>query len=54
MKQKSKKKKLKPFHGIIQQCPDCGAIDVYKDDNHYCDRKYQEDRDYRDELSRND
>lgn len=36
------KKDLKPFNAVIQICPDCGKIDVYKDDGHECDREYQD------------
>ena len=38
------KSKLKPYNAVIQVCPDCGKIDVYKDDNHECDAEYQNDR----------
>ena len=30
------KKDLLPFNSIIQICPECGKIDVYKDDKHDC------------------
>lgn len=33
---------LKPLNAVIQQCPECGAVDVYKDDGHKCDAEYQE------------
>lgn len=29
--------KLKPFNSVIQACPRCGKVDVYKDDGHDCD-----------------
>jgi hypothetical protein len=31
------KKDLKPFGAVIQRCPECGKIDVYKDDGHDCE-----------------
>ena len=31
-----KKKELKPLSSIIQVCPVCGKIDVYKNDGHLC------------------
>ena len=39
-----KKKKLEPLNSVIQVCPDCGKIDVYKDDGHTCDADYQQER----------
>ena len=27
---------LKPFNSVIQVCPVCGKVDVYKDDGHDC------------------
>ena len=27
---------LKPFNSVIQTCPVCGKLDVYKDDGHSC------------------
>jgi len=35
------KKELKPFGDVIQVCPWCGKIDVYKGDGHICDPDYQ-------------
>lgn len=31
-----KKIKLKPLSGVIQICPRCGKVDVYKNDGHLC------------------
>jgi len=36
MKKKSKKDLL-PFNAVIQICPECHKIDVYKDDGHSCE-----------------
>lgn len=33
---KAKKKYLKPFNSVIQVCPCCGKVDVYKNDGHSC------------------
>ena len=33
---------LKSYNPIIQVCPDCGKVDVYKDDNHECNRELRE------------
>jgi len=30
------KKDLKPLNSVIQVCPVCGKVDVYKDDGHNC------------------
>lgn len=30
------KKDLLPFNSVIQVCPECGKVDVYKDDGHSC------------------
>ncbi|MCK5333486.1 MAG: hypothetical protein KAJ24_03160 [Candidatus Aenigmarchaeota archaeon] len=38
------KAELKPLNSIIQVCPDCGKVDVYKNDGHDCDRGVQEQR----------
>ena len=38
------KKDLKDFNEVIQVCPECGKIDVYKNDGHECDREQQEIR----------
>lgn len=38
------KDELKPLNSVIQVCPNCGKIDVYKDDGHECDRNLQEQR----------
>lgn len=27
---------LKPLNAVIQICPNCGKIDVYKNDRHSC------------------
>lgn len=35
---------LKPLNSVIQVCPVCGKIDVYKDDGHECDKEFQEQR----------
>lgn len=40
----SKKSELKPLNAVIQICPDCGMIDVYKNDGHECDADVQEQR----------
>jgi hypothetical protein len=32
-------KRLKPFNAVIQICPKCNKIDVYKNDNHECIRR---------------
>lgn len=45
-----KKEELKPFNAVIQICPDCGKIDVYKDDGHKCSRKLQEQKQINDEY----
>lgn len=37
-------RQLEPFNAVIQICPDCGRVDVYKDDGHTCDREYEENR----------
>lgn len=29
-------KKLKPLNAVIQICPICNKVDVYKDDGHNC------------------
>ena len=29
-------KPLEPFNAVIQVCPKCGKVDVYKDDGHDC------------------
>lgn len=42
--EKTKESPLKPYNAIIQVCPYCSKIDVYKDDNHFCDREYQNHR----------
>ena len=39
-----KKEELKEFNSEIQICPDCDKIDVYKNDGHTCDKKFQEAR----------
>ena len=44
---KRKKPRLKELNAVIQICPNCGKIDAYKNDNHTCDREYQE---YRERL----
>lgn len=37
LKKKLKKfKKLKPLNAVIQICPICNKVDVYKDDGHNC------------------
>ena len=36
------KEDLKPYNSVIQICPDCGKVDVCKDDNHECDREAEE------------
>lgn len=38
------KEDLLPFNAVIQVCPECGKLDVYKNDGHTCDREYQEAR----------
>ena len=43
-------KELKEFNSVIQVCPKCGKVDVYKDDGHECDRDFQE---YREESANN-
>lgn len=52
MNTKKTKDDLKPFGLVIQVCPECGKIDAYKDDNHYCDLEFetarQEAQDYYD------
>ena len=35
---------LKPFGEVIQVCPKCGKIDVYKGDGHFCNRQAEERR----------
>lgn len=40
----TKKDELKPLNAVIQICPICGKIDVYKDDGHDCDADLQEQR----------
>ena len=46
------KEDLKPYNSVIQICPDCGKVDVCKDDNHECDREAEERRnlDYSDDY----
>ena len=39
MKKKNKKVKLKEFNPVIQVCPKCRKVDVYKDDGHNCRRR---------------
>jgi predicted RNA-binding Zn-ribbon protein involved in translation (DUF1610 family) len=34
-------KYLEPFSSVIQKCPICGQLDVYRGDNHRCDVGYQ-------------
>lgn len=36
------KKELEPFNEVIQVCPKCSKVDVYKDDGHTCDIGYRE------------
>lgn len=36
-----KQEKLEPLNFVIQQCPKCKKLDVYKDDGHFCNLKYQ-------------
>lgn len=38
---KNLKENLLPFNAIIQICPVCGKIDVYKDDGHICNVSLQ-------------
>ncbi len=41
MKNKKRNKlmrELKPFNSVIQICPVCNKIDVYKGDNHDCNQ----------------
>ena len=38
------KEQLKEWNNVIQVCPDCGKVDVYKDDGHFCNREHQESR----------
>jgi hypothetical protein len=52
MKKKTKKD-LKPLNEVIQVCPDCGKIDVYLNDNHSCDREYQQQREINQEYGDN-
>ena len=35
---------LKELNAVIQVCPKCGKIDVYKGDNHFCNAKAELDR----------
>lgn len=35
---------LKELNSVIQICPKCGKIDVYKNDGHFCSRDFQERR----------
>jgi len=43
-------KKLKDLNAVIQVCPLCGKVDVYKDDGHSCEeeRIRQENLEYYD------
>lgn len=34
-------KQLKPFNAVIQVCPRCRKVDVYRNDNHTCDSEWQ-------------
>ena len=36
MVKKKSNEELKPLNSVIQVCPICGKIDVYKDDEHDC------------------
>ncbi len=38
---------LKPYNSVIQVCPDCGKVDVSKDDNHECIRVSEDEMDNR-------
>ena len=40
-----KKRELKPYNAVIQVCPICHKVDVYKDDGHYCNAEDQARRD---------
>ena len=44
------KRKLVELNSVIQVCPDCGKIDVYKNDGHTCDRNFQNMRMHNDEY----
>ena len=35
---------LQELNKNIQVCPECGKIDAYKNDEHICDKKFQEYR----------
>lgn len=37
-------RELKPFNSVIQVCPKCRKIDVYKDDGHTCDVEFEASR----------
>ena len=37
-------KEFKELNSVIQVCPYCGKLDVYKDDGHKCDREWQTQR----------
>ena len=47
---KKTKKDLLPLNNIIQICPECGKVDVYKDDGHDCTqhRQAEESQEYYD------
>lgn len=44
MNNMSEKAELKPLNAVIQVCPICGKVDVYKDDGHECDKNLQDQR----------
>ena len=44
MTKKERDKILKPLNAVIQVCPRCYKIDVYRGDGHVCDREAEERR----------
>ena len=43
-------RELEPLNAIIQVCPNCGKVDVYKDDGHTCDPEWQAERELNQEY----
>lgn len=41
---KETKEDLLPLNEVIQVCPECGKVDVYKNDGHSCLQHIQNER----------
>jgi len=56
MTKEERDKMLKPFNAVIQICPRCGKLDVYRNDGHFCSSEFQrlkeerEDQEYKEQL----